>query len=497
MKTSVDVAVIGAGHAGLNAIKEIRKATDNWVLINGGPLGTTCARIGCMPSKVAIHLADTFNVRERLDRYGVAGGDGLALDQNTALEHVRDLRDTFVDLVLANTTDEMDEDHLLEGYAEFIDARRVRVGEREITADAFVVATGARSVVPPDWRRNFADGILTVDTLFEQEALPKSVAVIGLGPIGIEIGQALHRLGVAVTGIDHGQHVARIKDPAVNRATIDILKREFPVWLGHEPDVERDGNGFRVRSGDREVRVDKLFLALGRQPCLDRLGVERLGVTLDQHLVPLHDPQTLRVGRTNIYLAGDAAGGIANLQRAAAQGRVAGWNATHRNKRRYPRRTPMAIIFTEPNIACVGQEWHELDHDRTLVAEQRFGPVGRALIMGQNRGLLRLYADRRSHRLLGASMVGPRCEHLAHLIAWAVENRMSVDRALEMPFYHPVIEEALQDGLLDLRHQLTRARPRRGYVFFKPKAPRPQPAATPETRSSASATASPYQEPAR
>jgi dihydrolipoamide dehydrogenase len=497
MKTSVDVAVIGAGHAGLNAIKEIRKVTDNWLLINGGPLGTTCARIGCMPSKVAIHLADTFNVRERLDRYGVAGGEGLALDQNVALEHVRDLRDTFVDLVLANTTDEMDETHLLEGYAEFIDTRRVQVGEHEITADAFVVATGARSVIPPGWGQAFADGILTVDTLFEQETLPGSVAVIGLGPIGIEIGQALHRLGVTVTGIDHGQHVARIKDPAVNRATIDILKREFPVWLGHEPDVERDGNGFRVRSGDREVRVDKLFLALGRQPSLGGLGLERLGVPLDRQQVPRHDPETLRVGRTGIYLAGDAAGGIANLQRAAAQGRVAGWNATHRKKRRYQRRTPMAIIFTEPNITCVGQEWHELDHDRTVVAEQRFGPVGRALIMGQNRGLLRLYADRRSRRLLGASMVGPRCEHLAHLICWAIENRMTVDRALEMPFYHPVIEEALQDGLLDLRHQLSQARPRRGYVFFRPKAPRPLRNAAPKTRSSAGTSAEPQQEPAR
>lgn len=149
MREQVDVAVIGAGHAGLNAIKEIRKVTDDWVLINGGPLGTTCARIGCMPSKVAIHLADAYQMRDKLKRYGVSGGDALALDRSAALEHVRDLRDTFVDLVLANTTDEMDDDHLIEDYAELLDAHRLRVGEREIRADAIVVATGARSVVPP------------------------------------------------------------------------------------------------------------------------------------------------------------------------------------------------------------------------------------------------------------------------------------------------------------------------------------------------------------
>jgi dihydrolipoamide dehydrogenase len=435
MKTQVDVAVIGAGHAGLNAIKEIRKVTDNWVLINGGPLGTTCARIGCMPSKVAIDLADTYKMRERLDRYGVVSGvDQLQIDQPAALEHVRDLRDTFVDLVLANTTDEMDEEHLISGYAEVLDPHRIRVGGRDIRTDALVIATGARSVVPRAWVKQYGDGILTVDNLFDQDKLPESVAVIGLGPIGVEIGQALHRLGIQVTGIDHGERISSIQDPAVNRAAVDILNREFPLWLGHESQIERYDQGYRVRSGDREVKVEKLFLALGRHPNLVSLHLERLGVPTGPHGVPVHDPKTLRVGRLPIYLAGDANGGIANLQRATAQGRIAGHNATHRRKRRYSSRSPMAIVFTEPNIAYVGQEWSGLDPKRTVTAEQRFGPVGRALIMGQNRGLLRVYADRRNRRLLGASMVGPRCEHLAHLACWAIESKMTVDRALEMPF---------------------------------------------------------------
>jgi len=456
MTKQVDVAVIGAGHAGLNAIKEIRKVTDDWVLVNGGPLGTTCARIGCMPSKVAIHLADTYKMRERLARYGVSGGEALALDRPAALEHVRDLRDMFVDLVLANTTDEMDDEHLIQEYAELLDAHRLRVGGREITADSIVVATGACSVVPDAWRADFADGILSVDDIFEQEELPASVAIIGLGPIGLEIGQALHRLGISVTGIDHGERICRIQDPAVNRAAVDIFRREFPLWLGEEPQVERCEAGFRVRSGEREVVVEKLFLALGRHPNLQRLRLERLGVPMDRLGVPKYDPTTLRVGRTSVYLAGDAAGGIANLQRAAAQGRIAGWNAVHRRKQRWQAHAPMAIIFTEPNIACVGIPWNDFDERRMVVAEQRFGPVGRALIMGQNRGLLRVYAERKSGRILGAAMVGPRCEHLAHLLAWAIEQRMTVQQALAMPFYHPVVEEALQDALLDLNAVLKR-----------------------------------------
>ena len=458
MNRSVDVAVIGAGHAGLNAIKEIRKVTDNYVLINGGDLGTTCARIGCMPSKVAVHLAEAYQLRNRFERIGIQGAEHLQLDHAAALEHVRDLRDTFVDLVLANTTDEMKEHELIKGYAEFISPNVIRIGNQTIHAHATIIATGARSCVPSQWQERFGDGILTVENLFEQERLPKSVAVLGLGPIGIEMGQALRRLGVEVTGVEQGTTISRIQDPAVNQEAIRILEREFPLWLGEKAEIEREGDGFRVRSGDREVLVEKLFVATGRRPNLDRMNIKRLGASLDEQGVPHHDPETLQVGRLPIYLAGDATGGIANLQRAADQGRIAGYNAARGFAERFNQKTPMAIVFCEPNIACVGAEWSNLDESRTAVAQIRFGPVGRALIMGQNRGILRVYADKQSGRLLGAAMIGPRCEHLAHLIAWAVESQMTTQQALQMPFYHPVIEEALQDALHAL---LPKIEPRR------------------------------------
>jgi dihydrolipoamide dehydrogenase len=447
MNESFDVAVIGAGHAGLNAIKEIRKATDNYVLINGGGLGTTCARVGCMPSKVAVHLAETYQARSHFERIGVAGAEHLRLDQAAALEHVRELRDTFVDLVLANTTDEMGEDELIQGYAEFVDANTIRVGDRTIRAKATVIATGASTYVPAQWWEDFGEGILTVENLFEQERLPASVAVIGLGPIGIEIGQALHRLGVEVTGVEQGEVISRIQDPAVNQEAIRILERECPLWLGKPPHIERHPGGFLVRSGDREAVVEKLFVAVGRRPSLERLRLDRLGVRVNRLGVPEHDPETLRVGNLPVFLTGDATGEVANLQRAAEQGRVAGRNASRESITRYRRKTPMSIVFSDPNIASVGAEWSRLDEAQAAASQIRFGPVGRALIMGQNRGLLRVYANRSDGRLLGAAMVGPRCEHLAHLIAWAVESRMTVQQALDMPFYHPVIEEAFQDAL--------------------------------------------------
>ncbi|RKT44143.1 dihydrolipoyl dehydrogenase [Thiocapsa rosea] len=463
MSDRVDVAVIGAGHAGLNAVKEIRRVTDSYLLVNGGSLGTTCARVGCMPSKVAIHLGDIYAMRKHFQRYGIDGADSLRIDGASALEHIRDLRDTFVDLVLANTTDEM-EDELVDGHARFIDAHTIEVGDRTIRARAFVIATGASTVVPADWRESFGDAILTVEDLFELESLPKSLAVIGLGPIGLELGQALRRLGVDVVGFESSTNLARLQDPIINQAAVEIVRREFPIWLGAPAQIERAEGGVRVRAADREQVVEKVLVAIGRRPNLAGLGLEGIGCLVDEHGVPLYDSRTLQIGRLPIFIAGDATGGVANLQIAAEQGRIAGYNACHEIHRHYERRTPMAIVFSDPNIASVGVPWSELDQSQVVFGQQRFGPVGRALILGQNRGLLHLYADRRTGVVLGGAMVGPRCEHLAHLLSWGVQQQMTVKEMLRMPFYHPVIEEALQDCLHGLEKKLDSLPPKPGWL---------------------------------
>ncbi len=450
MRKELDIVVIGAGHAGLNAIKEIRKVTDNYMLVNGGELGTTCARFGCMPSKVAIQLAEVFHTRSRYGKYGIEGGSDLRVDSMEVLEHVRDQRDTFVDLILANTTDEMG-DELIDGYAEFLGPRKLKIGQRVIEAKAVVVATGARSYVPPAWRA-FEQDLITVENLFEQERLPESIAIVGMGPIGIEIGQALHRLGVSVTGIEQGTRIARIDDPVVNQVALDTLSREFPIWLGEQAVVRRANGGLLVQAGERSVQVEKVFVAMGRRPNLETLRIHRLGVPLNTLGVPSFDPTTMQVGDLPVFLAGDVTGSTATLQRAADEGRIAGYNAVRTYPVAFKPKTALSIIFTEPNVASVGFALEELRADEIEIGQIRFGPIGRAMIMGQNRGILRVYAEKDSGQILGAAMTGPRCEHLAHLLGWAVEKRMTVNDVLKMPFYHPVVEEVLQD----LMHEMSR-----------------------------------------
>jgi len=213
----VDVAIIGSGTAGLNAMAQVQQAGKTFVLINGGEPGTTCARVGCMPSKALIQVAEDYHRRTHLGKYGIDGHAEMTLDIPEAMAHVQDIRDTFVDRVLGSSTDDLPEDLFIQDNARFLEPTLLAVGKQRIRAAAVVIATGSTPLVPAAWRA-FGDRILTTDTLFELDDLPQSVAVVGLGTIGLELGQSLRRLGVAVTGFDQQAHIGGTRDPEVNRA---------------------------------------------------------------------------------------------------------------------------------------------------------------------------------------------------------------------------------------------------------------------------------------
>ncbi len=446
----VDVAIIGSGSAGLYALSKVRPAGKSFVLINGGEPGTTCARVGCMPSKALIQVAEDYHRRTILGRYGVDGHEGLDLDIPEALEHVQDLRDTFVDRVLSNSTDNLG-DEFIEGYARFVEPNLLEVdGGERIRADKIIIATGSRPVVPEAWRA-FGDRVLTTDDFFEQEDLPGSVAVIGMGTIGLELGQSLQRLGIEVTGFDQLETVGGAQDPEVCHCAREILGKEFPIHLGQRAEISEAEDGrLRVSAGEVSVVVDKVLAAMGRAPNLQDLGLENLGCELDERGIPVFDRHSMQVGDLPVFIAGDVTGERPVLHEAGDEGRIAGFNAAGEQIQRFQRKVPLFINFCDPNICIVGQRWNELDQDATAVGEIKLAPVGRALIMGKNKGIIRIYADKASGRLLGAEMVTTKGENLAHLLAWSISLGLSVGDLLRMPFYHPVIEEAMQAALYDL-----------------------------------------------
>jgi len=458
----VDVAVIGAGSAGLVAFRQANKYADRVVLIEGGAYGTTCARVGCMPSKLLISAAEVAHSAHHAGRFGVHP-TSVRIDGKEVMDRVRRERDRFVGFVL-DSVERIPPDQKIRGMARFDGPNTLLVEDGpRINAGRIVIATGSRTRIA-GFLKGAGRRLVTNDEVFDWTDLPGSVAVFGPGVIGLELGQALSRLGVRVRMFGVGGAVGPIQDPEIRQVALDSFNREFPL----DPDAETTG----VRETDAGVEVsfcdengnqasetfDYLLAATGRRPNVDGLALETTGLALDDHGVPEFDPYTLRCGDSTIFIAGDANNELPLLHEAADEGRIAGANAG-----RFPdvqtgsRRAPVSVVFTDPQIAAVGlsiQQTEERCRGCFAVGSADFENQGRSRVIGKNRGLLRVYGEHGTGRFMGAEMFGPAAEHIAHLLAWSLQQRLDVDQMLGMPFYHPVIEEGLRTALRDLHDKL-------------------------------------------
>jgi dihydrolipoyl dehydrogenase len=471
----VDVAIIGAGTAGLAAYQAARAAGATAMLIEGGAYGTTCARVGCMPSKLLIAAADAAHAVETAPGFGVHHDGVVRIDGRAVMDRVRRERDRFVGFVLRDV-ERIPETDRLRGRAGFVDDHTLEVGgHTRVIARTAVIATGSHPTRADSFDA-LGDRLIVNDDVFDWQDLPKSVAVIGPGIIGLELGQALHRLGVHVAILGRGGRVGPISDPEVLACSIAAFKQEFTL----EPDAQiadmrRDGDRVAIYrtmpNGAEQVETfDYILVSTGRMPNVQGIGLEKTSVKLDAKGVPGYDPVTAQTvnadgngGKRNpIFIAGDAGNFIPLLHEAADEGRIAGKNAARvalgKPVKAGLRRAPIAVVFTDPQIGIVGGGFRSLQPGSFATGQVNFEDQGRARILLRNKGLMNVYAETATGRFLGAEMLAPGGDHLAHLLAWALQNRMTIEQMLEMPYYHPVLEEGLRTALHDVNAKLRAAR---------------------------------------
>jgi dihydrolipoamide dehydrogenase len=252
--------------------------------------------------------------------------------------------------------------------------------------------------------------------------------------------------------------VGPFTDPEIQAEVRRVLAQELDLRLGvavTAAEAKADGVTLHWRDeagAARSERFAQVLLAAGRRPDLAGLGLENTGLALDPRTgLPAVDAGTTQCGDAPIFLAGDVDGTLPLQHEAADEGRIAGDNAMRwPDVRPRERRTPLAVAFTDPQMAMVGLSFAQLPPGGHAIGAANYASQGRARAMGVNRGLIRLYAELGTCRLLGGELFGPAMEHMAHLLGWAVQQRMSVPRALEMPFYHPTLEGGLKTALRDL-----------------------------------------------
>ncbi|MGV2989228.1 dihydrolipoyl dehydrogenase [Vibrio sp. E150_011] len=463
---NVNVAIIGGGTAGLGAYRAAKAHTDNVVMVEGGPYGTTCARVGCMPSKLLIAAAESVHQIEKAPGFGIYPQGETIINGKEVMARIKSERDRFVGFVLEGV-EEIPAEDKISGYATFLDNNTLLVdGHTTITAERIVIATGSRPAYPGVWNE-LGDRLIVNDNVFDWDDLPESIAVFGPGVIGLELGQALHRLGVKTKVFGLGGQVGPLTDPDVMNYANNTFQEEF--YLDADVKVESmkriEGDKVEIQFINLEGKpetfiVDYVLAATGRRPNVDKLSLENTTVELDERGVPTADHYTLQTSANNIFIAGDASNQLPLLHEAADQGRIAGDNAG-----RFPdiraglRRSTISAVFSDPQIAMVGESFKQLEQRLGgcgcfATGEVSFEGQGRSRVMLRNKGILHVYGEQGTGRFLGAEMIGPNAEHLAHLLAWAHQNQMTISNMLDMPFYHPVIEEGVRTALRDLNAKL-------------------------------------------
>lgn len=442
-----DLAIIGAGSGGLTAARVGRFFAKRVALIDKDRLGGDCLNYGCVPSKALIKASRVAHDTATAQRWGLPPRQ-VATDLAAINVRVQQAITEIGKLDDAEVLAELGVDVLL-GGARFRDPHTLRVGDRDITAKYVLIASGSRPAIP-DINGLAEVGFLTNEDVFDLDDLPSRLAVIGGGPIGVELAQALHRLGAGVTVLQRGPHLI----PRDDTDMIDILERRFAgegidVRCNTRPStVRREGGDVVLTLEGSELRADQILCAVGRMPNVEALGLDAAGVTTNDRGIAINN--LLQTSQPHIYAAGDVTGGPAFTHYAGHQAAHAVRNIFVPIKAAFsPGHLPW-VTFTDPEIAHVGRTEAEVRADGGSCEVIRF-PYShneRAVTEAETVGLMKFLIDGK-RRLIGAHIAGHSAGEMINELTLAMNNDLTVDAIISSIHAYPTYSFAIPIALYD------------------------------------------------
>jgi dihydrolipoamide dehydrogenase len=440
------VAAIRAGQLGLDT-----------VLVEAGRLGGTCLNCGCIPSKAIIHAADRYAGMV----VAAAGGDalGIALDQppHCDLKRMMAWKDGIVDRLNSGVAGLLARAkvRVIAGWARFSDAKNCTVdtnaGTVAITAEHVVLAAGSAPVPLPSLP--FGGKVISSTEALSLTDLPRHLAVIGAGYIGLELGIAFCKLGAAVTIVEAADRILPRYDEALTAPVRRWLQREgVALHLGARVSgLDAAGNlAIATAAGARiALPADRILVTIGRQPLTEGWGLEEMGVERTGPFVAVDDQ--CRTAMRNVWAIGDLVGEPMLAHKASAQGVMVA-EIIAGQRRRFDPAAVAAICFTEPEIVSAGlsPDAAEAAGEDAVIAAFPLSANGRALTLeaGGEGSFVRVVARRDDHRILGLQAVG---RHVAEL-AGEFSHALAMGAVLEDLAYtihvHPTLGEAIAEAAL-------------------------------------------------
>ncbi len=438
MKT-YDVVIIGAGAGGLTAAFTAKGFGKSVLMIEKDKIGGECTWSGCIPSKALINYA------KEIHTVGKHVPD-FVVDKSAPLKRVNE--------VVLNVYEEETPEKMMawgidviEGVATFIDPDTIRVGEDAIRGKKYIIATGSKPVLP-SVKGIESIGFLTNESIFRLEELPKSLLIMGTGAIGIELAQAMNRLGVKVTVVGRSKGILRKEEKALSKQLQDYLEQEgvqfvTGITFNRFEEVEQ---GIRLHYDENGVAAtidsEKVLVATGRQPSLELLDLEKAGIAYNKKGIVVNDK--LKTTNPKVYAVGDVVGPYQFSHMANVQGIKAVQNALLPIERSINYKHVAWCTFTDPELARAGMTEVEAKdaYGDVQIYEYDYSQLDRVKTKPDTGGMIKVILDKRG-KVLGASILGERAGELISEIQVLKTLGVPYKKLLNVIHPYPTYGEAL------------------------------------------------------
>jgi dihydrolipoamide dehydrogenase len=441
-----DLIVIGAGPGGYEAAAHAARMGKNVLLIEKERVGGTCLNVGCIPAKAFLRSSKLFHECGQAARFGVRLGS-VEFDMPAVVER----KDRVVGTLVKGVEGLLKKSGVetISGQAKLVARNAVQVGDKRYEAANILLATGSRPAVPPIPGIN-SKQVLDSNTVFGLTKIPKTIAIIGGGYIGLEFACFFNEAGAKVNVYEMLPQIATGCDQEISSRLLQILKRKGIEFHLSARVLGIEGNTLRysAEGAESSISAECILNSTGRAPVVDGLGLEEVGVDFGPRGV-----KTSEMGKTNVagvWACGDVTGRRMLAHAAVREGIVAVNNMFGKKDRIRYHAIP-AVIYTHPEVASVGRTEEEL---KTLGVEYRKSVVpmavsGRFLVENEGEsGLVKVLAGARFGEILGVHAIGDGSSEFIIAAAVMVETEMCVAEASEIVFPHPTVSEALREAIL-------------------------------------------------
>lgn len=456
-----DFVIVGGGAAGFAAALEADELGVKTLMVNRGPIGGTCVNVGCVPTK---YLLTALEVKRKAltHHYPGMSFDLEEFHFKRLLEGKDELVKTLRREKYEKVLESLENVDYVNGSARFKSNREMVVDGEVVRFGKALIATGSRArVLPVEGVEGVRDRILTHVEALNLGEVPDSVIVIGGRTQALEFAQIFARAGAEVTILQRSMRIMPTAEPELAIELEDILIEEG-VDINTSTTIERlerSEDGVKVHAMvDGEKRTfegEYLFFATGREPNTDGLGLENTDVKTDGRGFVVVD-ETLKAGE-NIYAAGDVIGEPMLETVAAKEGFTAARNALGEEKVKIDYRVVPKVVFTDPQLASVGLTDREASKTRRCLCNTvEFSNVPKAIITGEERGLIKMVIDAKTKEVLGVHVLAHNAAEIIHEAVMILRNRMTIDEVIDTLHVFPTMSEAIKLAALSFRGDVSK-----------------------------------------